>query len=170
MLFCIGGNAMWPFSKKDGNISKGLPVINQMTDSLVRLHEVGNAGYALVGASVVAIIAFLIVAGLASKTFLASIVAIIPWIFGFVITFGSFGVLLLCIERIAALRLGEAKMRFIMSITEEAVKASLPKGERVDSAQVITIFEGVLAKLWQLEAPTPLKSPDNKGSQNLVKP
>ncbi|MGX4802783.1 hypothetical protein [Bradyrhizobium guangdongense] len=147
---------MWPFPKKqEGNLTKSVPVLDQMTSSIVRLHELGNVGYALVGVSVV-VISFSIVAGLASKELLASIVSIVPWIFAFVMTFGFLGVVLLCIERIAGLRLAEAKMRFIMKVTEEAIHASLPKDERIDSLQVIGIFDKILKELWSLETPNRL--------------
>lgn len=122
-----------------------------MTRSLVQLHELGSLGYALVGLSVIVVIVT-ISAAVASRAVLEAISGVLPWLFWLVIVFGTFGVVLLAIERIAVLRLADLRMRLIISLTGEMVRASIPRGGQMDSAHVGRIFREVLAELERLNA------------------
>jgi hypothetical protein len=69
-----------------------------------------------------------------------------------VIVFGAFGVVLLAIERIAVLRLADLRMRLIISLTGEMVRASIPQHGQMDSAHVGRIFSEVLIELERLSS------------------
>ena len=143
--------ALWPFGKKNEQAAANVSLIDGMTRSLVQLHELGSLGYALIGLSVIVVVLTIAVA-VTSKALLDAISGILPWLFWLVIVFGAFGVVLLAIERIAVLRLADLRMRLIISLTGEMVRASIPQHGQMDSAHVGRIFSEVLIELERLSS------------------
>lgn len=141
--------ALWPFGKSKP--AADVSLIDQMTRSLVQLHELGSLGYALIGLSVIVVV-LTITAAVTSKALLDAISGVLPWLFWLVIVFGSFGVVLLAIERIAVLRLADLRMRLIIALTGEMVRASIPPHGQMDSAHVGRIFREVLCELEAVDA------------------
>jgi len=157
--------ALW--GKKNTSTNSNLAIIEKLTDSIVRLNEVGSLGYALVGLSVIVIVVA-VVASLTSDVLLRTITGILPWLFGLVIVLGSFGVVLLSVERIAGIRLAELKMQMIVSMTEEMLRASLNNNKNVDGLQVVGAFDHILKKIWGLEPESSAASRQSKSSTDQI--
>lgn len=119
--------------------SETVQIINAMTSSMTRLHAAGGLGYGFTGISI-------IIGGVLSFAG-----KLIPEIFDMIIVVCVAGVVIASIERYVSVKLATEKLRLISILTQEMVRASIPKQERMDSAHVRELMNEILKEIWKLE-------------------
>ena len=137
-------------------------VLEQMTESIVRLHKLGGFSLVLSGTAILifGVVALLSVFGLQTAT---NISQSVPRFYDFILIIGMAGAVIGGGERFLEYKLAAQKMRMMITLTEEMVRALIPREDALSAEKMGVIVESVFKEIWGFSAQS---APDVKKDDN----
>lgn len=124
---------------------------DQVMQSIGRLHKIGGISLML-SASAVSMAVLLMVYSAFTPEFGTDLHDRVPRLYDFILLIGLAGALIGGLEQFAEYRMASRQLEMMATVTEELVRACIPKNHAMDTAQIRVITDEVFKNVWKYSA------------------